>query len=132
MPLSEKARIEVYLPDVPDKAYDDLLETFETEFAYSFGGCTVLLDLRGSYLSADGSIVKDRVNLLYTDTPFDFGNREKELSSYAEALRRIAFDALNEEDILIVVSSVQDGSPRITPAPPPVVSKPRTGRRNSA
>ena len=96
MPLSEKARIEVYLPDVPDQSYQDLLETFEAEFAYSFGGCTIIIDLRASYLSSNGSIVKDRVNLVYTDTPFDFGKRKRELDSYAEGLRKIAFDALDE------------------------------------
>ena len=42
MPLSEKARIEVYLPDLPRAEYQDLLGALEQEFAYTFGGCTTL------------------------------------------------------------------------------------------
>jgi hypothetical protein len=45
LPLSEKARIEVYLPDVPRPAYQDLLAALEQEFTYTFGGCTTLRGL---------------------------------------------------------------------------------------
>jgi hypothetical protein len=34
LPLSEKARIEVYLPDVPRQAYQDLLGALEQELRY--------------------------------------------------------------------------------------------------
>ena len=34
MPLSEKARVEVYLPDLPKQAYQNLLEALEQEFTY--------------------------------------------------------------------------------------------------
>ena len=47
MPLSEKARIEVYLPDLPRRAYQDLLASLEREFSYSFGGCTTVRGLEG-------------------------------------------------------------------------------------
>ena len=43
MPLSEKARIEVYLPDVSRPEYQELLAELEQEFTYTFGGCTTLL-----------------------------------------------------------------------------------------
>ena len=39
MPLSEKARVEVYLPDVPRLAYKDLPAVLEQEFTYTFVGC---------------------------------------------------------------------------------------------
>ena len=42
MPLSEKARIEVYLPDLPRAADQDLLAAFEQEFSYTFGGCSTI------------------------------------------------------------------------------------------
>jgi hypothetical protein len=42
LPLSEKARIEIYLPDLPTAAYGDLLEAIEREFTYTLGGCTTL------------------------------------------------------------------------------------------
>jgi hypothetical protein len=35
LPLFEKARIEVYLPDVPRQAYSDLLSALEEEFSYT-------------------------------------------------------------------------------------------------
>lgn len=35
MPLSEKARIEVYLPDLPTPAYRDLLDALDQEFTYT-------------------------------------------------------------------------------------------------
>ena len=54
MPLSEKARIEVYLPDLPRQAYQDLLDELEREFSYTFGGCTLLRGLEGNYLSRRG------------------------------------------------------------------------------
>jgi len=43
MPLSEKLRIEVFLPDNPHPAYKALLTTFQEEFTTTFEGCTVLL-----------------------------------------------------------------------------------------
>jgi len=94
LPLFEKARVEVYLPDLPKPAYQDLLDTLGQEFTYTFGGCTIIHGLDGSHLSqmdfmlrdrvnlilerlkskASGSSemsfrLRDRVNLIYTDTP---------------------------------------------------------------
>ena len=41
MPLSARARIEVYLPDLPASIYGRLLEAFRQEFTYTFDGSTV-------------------------------------------------------------------------------------------
>jgi len=82
LPLSEKARVEVYLPDLPAPVYQRLLDALEQGFTYAFGGCTVLHGLSGSYLSNYGLIIKDRVNLLYTDTPFAFSENQATLSLY--------------------------------------------------
>ncbi len=106
MPLSEKARIEVYLPDVPRQAYQDLLRALEQEFTYTFGGCTTVRGLEGNYLSRLGAIMRDHINLLYTDTPFAFEENFAKISRYADGLRDAAFEALAEEAILIVVSKV--------------------------
>ncbi len=54
MLLLEKVRMEIYLPDLPVNSYSDLLETFETEFTYTFGGCTIVRGLDGRYLSRTG------------------------------------------------------------------------------
>ena len=68
MPLSERARVEVYLPDLPRAIYQDLLAALTREFTFTFGGCTVMSDLEGSYLSSLGTAVQDRISLIYTDT----------------------------------------------------------------
>jgi hypothetical protein len=72
LPLSEKARVEVYLPDSPRAAYRDLLNALTQEFTYTFGGCTIIRGLDGSYLSQAVSPVQDHINLIYTDTPYPY------------------------------------------------------------
>ncbi len=106
MPLSEKTRLEVYLPDVPKQAYQDLLAVLEQEFTYTFGGCTTIRGLEGNYLSRLGVQIRDRVNLVYTDTSFGFQEHFTRISRYADELRHAAFDALDEETILIVALQV--------------------------
>jgi hypothetical protein len=106
LPLSERVRIEVYLPDLPSPAYQELLEALEREFTYTFGGCTLVRGLSGSYQSQLGLPIEDRVNLLYTDTPFTFDAGFARLSRYADALRETAFEALEEEAILVVAYRV--------------------------
>lgn len=106
MPLSERARVEVYLPDLPRKSYRDLLDAYEQEFTYTFGGCSILRGLDGSYLALAGVPVRDRVNLIYTDTPFAFEDNFETLSRYADQLRDAAFEALDEEAILVAVGKV--------------------------
>ena len=106
MPLSEKARIEVYLPDLPRAAYQDLLGALTQEFTYAFGGCTIISGLDGSYLSTAGSPIQDRINLIYTDTPYPFAEHFETISTYAEKLKDAAFAALQEEANLIAVSKI--------------------------
>jgi hypothetical protein len=101
LPLSEKARIEVYLPDLPRPAYQDLLAALEEEFTYTFGGCTVVRGLEGNYLSHAGSRIRDRSNLVYTDTPFSFDSHFARIERYADELRNATTVALEEEAILI-------------------------------
>jgi hypothetical protein len=106
LPLSEKARIEVYLPDVPRPAYQDLLAALEQEFTYTFGGCTILRGLEGNYLSQLGVRMRDRINLVYTNTPFAFEENFPRLSRYTDELRDAAFEALEEEAVLVAVLKV--------------------------
>ena len=103
MPLFAQGRIEVYLPDLLKPSYQNLLQAFDDEFTYNFGGCTIVHGLDGSYLSQFGEKIKDRINLIYTDTPYSFQENEELLSAYADKLKKAAFDALEEEAILIVV-----------------------------
>ncbi len=106
MPLYEKARIEAYLPDLPKRAYQELLEALDRELTYTFGGSTIIRGLDGSYLSRAGRIIRDRINLIYTDAPFGFSDNLEALSRYADELRRAAAEALDEESILVVASTV--------------------------
>lgn len=106
MPLSERARVEVYLPDLPKQAYQDLLHALDQEFTYTFGGCTIIRGLDGSYLSQAGFKLQDRVTLIYTDTPYGFQENFEIISKYADKLRDAAFQALEEEAMLVVVHQV--------------------------
>jgi hypothetical protein len=90
----------VYLPDLPRAAYRDLLDTFDREFTYAFGGCTIVHGLAGSYLSRPGPILKDRINLVFTDTPLIFTDDFENISRYTDHLRQAAFVALQEEAVL--------------------------------
>ena len=101
MPLSERARVEVYLPDLPRINYQDLLVALTREFTYTFGGCTTISGLDGSYLSRAGQQVQDRINLIYTDTPYSFEKNFEIISSYADKLKAVVFTALEEDAILV-------------------------------
>ena len=110
MPLSEKARIEVYPPDLPARAYRELLDALSREFTYAFGGCSILQGLAGSYLSQRGLLMEDRVNVVYTDAPFSLATNEQALSQYVDELREAAYAALDEEAILVALLRVYHAS----------------------
>jgi 3'-phosphoadenosine 5'-phosphosulfate sulfotransferase (PAPS reductase)/FAD synthetase len=106
LPLSERARVEVYLPDLPRAAYQDLLSELAQEFTYTFGGCTIIRGLDGSYLSQAGSQIQDRINLIYTDTPYAFEENFEIISTYADKLKAAVNIALEEEAVLITVAMI--------------------------
>jgi hypothetical protein len=106
LPLSERARIEVYLPDLPRLSYQHLLDALTEEFTYAFGGCTIVRGLDGTYLSEAQLSIRDRINLVYADTPYSFSDNFEVVSAYADKLNRTALTALNEEAILVVVDQV--------------------------
>lgn len=101
MPLSVRARVEIYLPDRPDAVYQDLLDTIVKEFTTSFGGCSVKRAVDGYYLSDGGQSIADRIIIVYSDTTFDFRENLDSLTEYADDLREYAFNALDEEEILV-------------------------------
>lgn len=106
LPLSKRARIEIYLPqhDGPDSRR--MRRAFEQEFLQTFGGCTVIKGIKGLYLDSDGNTDFDRVSLVYADTPFDFDENFDALSNYADELREAALAASGEESILVVVHGI--------------------------
>ena len=106
MPLFARARIEVYLPDLPKIAYHELLTALDREFCYTFGGATIFRGLDGSYLSFSGAAIHDRVSLIYADIPFAFRSERELIARYADELKAAAFAALEEEAVLIAVIPV--------------------------
>ena len=94
------------MPDLPLPAYRELLERLEQEFTYTFGGCTIVYGLSGSYLSNLGLPIRDRVSLIYTDTPFAFRENLPMLSLFVDELRLAADEALDEEAILVTAFPV--------------------------
>jgi hypothetical protein len=106
LPISARARIEIYLPDAPRKVYRRARRAFEKEFLETFGGCTVIKNIKGLYLSADGKTETDKIVLLYADTPFEFRPHRAALSKYTDQLREVAYQTTAEESILIVVHEI--------------------------
>jgi len=83
-----------------------LLHELDREFSYTFGGCTIIRGLEGSYLSTLGFIMQDRINLIYTDMTIAFDENFEAISEYTDELRSAAFDALSEEAILVIAHKV--------------------------
>jgi hypothetical protein len=92
VPLSEKASIEAYIPELPQQTYQNLLDTLAQAFPYTFAGSTIRRRLDGSSLSRLGLQVQDRIYLIYADTPFAFVANFESLSRYADALRDASFE----------------------------------------
>ena len=106
LPLLERVRVEVYLPDLPSSEYQNLLRSFEEEFTYAFGFSSIVRGLEGSYLSESGERIPDRINLLYSDVPLALSTNFDSLAAYVGELRRAAIEALSEEAVLISVEQV--------------------------
>jgi hypothetical protein len=106
LPLLERVRVEVYDPDLPATAYRNLLLSFEEEFTYAFGGCTIMRGLDGNYLSHTGLKIPDRINLIYTDLPLALSTNFESVARYADELKQAAIEALAEETVLVAVTQV--------------------------
>ena len=102
MPLSEKVRIEIFIPDLPDPIYGTILEQFGNELTYAFGGSTTIAT-NGKYLSSDGLILPDKVHLLFSDTPFLWERDRLLVELYAERIRIVVKRALAQEETVLVV-----------------------------
>jgi tRNA G10 N-methylase Trm11 len=50
--------------------------------------------------------LQDRINLIYTDTPYGFKENFNVISTYADKLREAAYKALEEGAILVAVYPV--------------------------
>ena len=106
MPLLERTRVEVYLPDLPSSQYQNFLQSLEEEFTYTFGGASIVRGLEGSYLSAAGERIPDRINLLYSDAPLALSIDFSSVAAYVREIKRTATEELSEETVLISVGQV--------------------------
>jgi hypothetical protein len=106
LPLLERVRVEVYLPDLPASEYQSLLLSFEEEFTYTFGGCSILRGLEGNYLSADGERIPNRINVIYSDAPLALSTNFETVAAYVGELKRVVMRVLPEEAILIAVQQI--------------------------
>jgi len=106
LPLSKRARIEIYIPERETSNYAVLESVFEQEFLHTFGGCTVIRNIKGMYLGSDDKTDVEPVSLVYSDTPFDFEENFDAIEQYTDELRAAALEASEEESILIVVHEI--------------------------
>ena len=109
MPLSERVRIEIFIPDPPSPAYQNLLDELASEFSYSFGGCTQV-PASGLCCSSNGQIVSDKIKILFADAVLRWERNHLALGMYVDAVKRAAQRALlNEEAVLVSVHPVCHG-----------------------
>lgn len=101
MLLFEKVRIEVFIPDLPDPSYHSLLNQLETEFSYAFGGCTVV-SASGSFRSASGLILPDKINILFADATLALQRDRLLVGQYVERVRSAVQRALEREEAVLV------------------------------
>ena len=107
MPLFEKSRIEVYLPDLPRQPeFRELRDRLAAEVTFAFGGCSVAPDVDGHYLAESGEDVRDRINVLYTDVPLVLRDDFASIERYADELRTAVQQALDEDAVLVAVYPV--------------------------
>jgi hypothetical protein len=104
--LLERARVAVYVPDLPAPHYRNLLRSFEQEFVYAFGGCTIEPGLEGNYLNRSGTTTPERINLIYADLPLALSTNFKSTAHYADELKEGASEALDEESVLVSVAQI--------------------------
>jgi hypothetical protein len=104
--LSEKVRIEIFIPDSLDNVHRNLIEELATEFSYAFGGCTDV-SAAGNYHSSDGLIISDKIHILFSDAPLQWERDRLALEHYVDRVKSAAERALElEEVVLISVFSV--------------------------
>src|SRR6185503_20874659 len=82
LPLSKRARIEIYIPERETSDYALLENVFEQEFLHTFGGCTVIRNIKGMYLGSDKRTEVEPVSLVDSATPFDFDEHFDENAEY--------------------------------------------------
>ena len=106
--FAQRIRVEVYLPVRYEVAYQDTLDWVIQEFTHLHGGCTVIQNAAGYYLSKTNETVDDRISLIYCDLPLNWTRRadRKEAVSYSADLQSFLLSNLWEESVLVVAYPV--------------------------
>jgi len=106
--FAPRIRVEVYLPVRYEAAYQETLSWLVEEFTYLRGGCTVLENTGGYYLSQSNQIIDDRVIVVYCDFSMNWSKRAErdEALRYCTELQTFLLENLWEEAVLIVAYPV--------------------------
>ena len=101
--FAPRIRVEVYVPVRYEAAYQNTLSWLIREFTELRGGCTVIENAAGYYLSEANEIIDDRVSVVYCDFPLNWGRRADrgEALRYCAGLQSFLLDNLREEAVLI-------------------------------
>jgi len=107
-----RIRVEVYIPIRYEAAYQDALSWVIREFTELRGGCTVLENVSGYYLSQSNQIIDDRVNVVYSDFPLSWNKRtdRAEALQYCGGLQLFLLENLTEEAVLVSAYPVFHGA----------------------
>lgn len=111
--FAPRIRVEAYVPVRYESAYKDTLAWLIREFTELRGGCTVIENAGGYYLSTANEIIDDRVSMVYCDFPMNWSkpSDRNEAMKYCAELQKFLLDNLWEEEaILIVAYSVSHSS----------------------
>ena len=106
--FAPKTRVEVYIPIRYEPAYQETLCWVIEELTRLRGGCTVVEDLAGYYLSKTYRVIRDRVSLVYSDFPMNWEepSDQIEVCGYCTDLKRFLVESLWEEEVLIAAVPV--------------------------
>lgn len=102
--FASRIRVEVYIPVRYEAAYQNTLSWVIREFTELRGGCTVIENAAGYYLSESNEIIDDRVSVVYSDFPLSWNSRAEraEALSYCAGLKGFLLDTLWEEEAILV------------------------------
>ncbi len=103
-----RIRVEVYVPIRYEAAYQETLSWVIREFTELRGGCTVIENTGGYYLSQDDETIEDRVNIVYSDFPMNWDDEadHAEVLEYCSQLQNFLLMNLWEEAVLITARAV--------------------------
>jgi hypothetical protein len=106
--FAPRIRVEVYVPIRYEPAYQDTLSWLIREFTELRGGCTVIENTGGYYLSQASEIRDDRVSVVYCNFPMNWNKRAErnEVLQYGTGLQTFLLENLWEEAILIATYPV--------------------------